>query len=85
MQLFLKIRLLTYRELNERSNQLAHYLQNKGVKAETLVPICIERGIEMIIGIFGILKAGGAYVPIDPEYPEERIRYILEDTAASIA
>ncbi|MBK8549766.1 MAG: amino acid adenylation domain-containing protein [Ignavibacteria bacterium] len=75
---------LTYKELNERSNRLAHYLQSKGVKAETLVPICIERGIEMITGILGILKAGAAYVPIDPEYPEERIRYILEDTKASI-
>ena len=57
-------------------------LQSKGVKSETLVPICIERSIEMIIGILGILKAGGAYVPIDPEYPEERIRYMLEDTGA---
>ena len=75
---------LTYQELNERSNQLAHYLRSKGVKEETLVPICMERGMEMIIGILAILKAGGAYVPIDPEYPQERIRYMLEDTAARI-
>ncbi len=75
---------LTYKELNERSNQLAHHLQNKGVKAETLVPICLERSLEMIIGIIGILKAGGAYVPIDPEYPAERINYMLEDTAATL-
>ena len=76
---------LSYKALNERSNQLARYLQKQGVKAETLVPICLERGLEMIIGILGILKAGGAYVPIDPEYPEERISYMLEDTAAALA
>lgn len=75
---------LTYRELNERSNQIAHYLISKGVKKESLIPICIERSIEMLTGILGILKAGAAYVPVDPEYPEERIRYILEDTQASI-
>ncbi len=75
---------LTYRELNERSNQLAHYLQKQGVKAETYVPICLERSLEMIIGILGILKAGGAYVPIDPEYPQDRINYMLEDTGAEL-
>jgi amino acid adenylation domain-containing protein len=76
---------LTYQELNEKSNQLAHYLKSKSVKRETLVPICIERSPEMIIGILGILKAGGAYVPIDTDYPLERIKYILEDTNAAIA
>ena len=76
---------LTYKELNERSNQLAHYLRSRGVRSGTLVPVCIERCIDMLISIFGILKAGGAYVPIDPEYPEERISYILDDTGASIA
>ena len=76
---------LTYKELNEYSNQLAHYLRSKGVKEETLVPICIERSLQMIIGILAVLKAGAAYVPIDSEYPEERIRYILEDTGATIA
>jgi amino acid adenylation domain-containing protein len=75
---------LTYKELNNRSNQLAHYLQKKGVKAETLVPICLERSLEMIIGILGVLKAGGAYVPIDPEYPADRISYMLEDTGAKL-
>ncbi|MGI8582286.1 MAG: amino acid adenylation domain-containing protein, partial [Chitinophagaceae bacterium] len=75
---------LTYLELNERCNQLAHYLRSKGVKEETLVPICIERSVEMIIGILGILKAGGAYVPIDPEYPDERIAYMMEDTGAKM-
>ncbi|HXL55329.1 MAG TPA: AMP-binding protein, partial [Chitinophagaceae bacterium] len=76
---------LTYKELNEHSNQLAHYLRSKGVREETLVPVCIERSPQMIIGILGILKAAGAYVPIDPDYPEERIRYMLEDTCATIA
>src|SRR5258708_25929551 len=75
---------LSYKELNVRSNQLAHHLQKKGVKAEMLVPICIERSPEMMIGILGILKAGAAYVPVDPEYPQERIGYMLEDTGASI-
>ncbi|MEJ7675692.1 MAG: AMP-binding protein [Chitinophagaceae bacterium] len=75
---------LTYKELNERANQLAHYLRSKGIREETLVPICIERSLEMIVGIFAILKAGAAYVPIDPKYPEERIRYMLEDINAKI-
>ncbi|MGN7996499.1 non-ribosomal peptide synthase/polyketide synthase [Chitinophaga sp. 22308] len=76
--------MLTYRELHARSNQLAHHLREKGVQEDTLVPICIERSLEMIIGILGILKAGGAYVPIDPDYPEERIRFMLDDTAATV-
>ena len=75
---------LTYKELNEQSNRLAHYLKKKCVKIDTLVPICIERSAEMIIGILGILKAGAAYVPIDPDYPLERIKYMLEDTGATI-
>ncbi|PSL44996.1 amino acid adenylation domain-containing protein, partial [Chitinophaga niastensis] len=75
---------LTYETLDKRSNQLAHYLCSKGITAETLVPVCLERSPEMIIGILGILKAGGAYVPIDPDYPEERIGFILEDTGALI-
>ncbi|MEZ4692391.1 MAG: AMP-binding protein, partial [Ignavibacteria bacterium] len=75
---------LTFKELDEKSNQLAHYLQSKGVKIETFVPICLERSLEMIIGLFGIMKSGGAYVPVDPEYPQERINFLLEDTSASI-
>ena len=75
---------LTYGELNEWSNQLARYLQQQGVKAETLVPVCVERGMEMIIGILGILKAGAAYVPVDPEYPQDRVSYMLEDTGAEL-
>ncbi|MGI8582950.1 MAG: non-ribosomal peptide synthetase, partial [Chitinophagaceae bacterium] len=75
---------LTYQQLNERANQLAHYLLSKGVTVEALVPICIERSAEMIIGILGILKAGAAYVPIDPAYPEERISFMLRDSEATI-
>jgi amino acid adenylation domain-containing protein len=75
---------LSYRELDERSNQLAHWLVSKGIGKESLVPICIERGTEMIIGLLAVLKAGAAYVPVDPEYPEDRIRYMLEDTGATI-
>ncbi|WP_310593267.1 AMP-binding protein, partial [Bacillus clarus] len=75
---------LTYRELNARANQLARTLRNAGVKEDQLVGIMVERSLEMIVGILGILKAGGAYVPVDPEYPEERIQYILEDSGATI-
>ncbi|MEO7766560.1 MAG: amino acid adenylation domain-containing protein, partial [Ferruginibacter sp.] len=75
---------LTYQQLNVRANRLAHYLRNKGVQSETLVPLCIERSFELIIGILGILKAGGAYVPLDVDYPAERISFMLKDTAASI-
>ncbi|RXK29184.1 non-ribosomal peptide synthetase, partial [Bacillus velezensis] len=71
---------LTYRELNERANQLARTLQSEGVQPDQPVGIMAERSLDMIVGIFGILKAGGAYVPIDPGYPEERVRYILEDS-----
>ncbi|MBB5619456.1 amino acid adenylation domain-containing protein [Pedobacter cryoconitis] len=75
---------LTYGELDLQSNQLAHYLRSAGVKEDTLVPICIGRSMDMIIGILGILKAGGAYVPIDPEYPQERINYMLSDSGAPL-
>ena len=70
---------LTYQQLNEQANQLAHYLQEIGVKPEVLVGICIERSLEMIVGILGILKAGGAYVPLDPHSPLERMEYIFSD------
>ena len=75
---------LTYRELNSRANQLAHYLQSLGVKPEVLVGICIERSLSMIVGLLGILKAGGAYVPLDPDYPSDRIAYILSDSQAVV-
>ena len=74
----------TYRELNNKANQLAKLLIEKGVEADTIVGIMEERSIETILGIMGILKAGGAYLPIDPKYPENRIRYILQDSAAKI-
>ncbi|WP_442937688.1 non-ribosomal peptide synthase/polyketide synthase [Nostoc sp.] len=75
---------LTYHELNCRANQLAHYLQSLGVKPDVLVGICVERSLEMLVGILGILKAGGAYVPLDPEYPQDRLRFMLEDAAVSV-
>src|SRR5437773_5161428 len=70
---------LTYRQLNERSNQLAHHLRALGVGADVLVGVCIERSIEMIVGFLAILKAGGAYVPLDLSYPRERLAFMLED------
>ena len=75
---------LSYRELNCRANQLAHYLKNLGVGPESLVAICLDRSIEMVVGILGILKAGGAYVPLDPAYPRQRLSYILNDTGARV-
>ncbi|WBW96389.1 non-ribosomal peptide synthetase [Oceanirhabdus sp. W0125-5] len=75
---------LTYKELNEKSNQLARILRNKGIKAESLVGIMVERSPEMIIGIMGILKAGGGYLPIDPSYPKERIEYMLKDSESHL-
>ncbi|MEJ1929855.1 amino acid adenylation domain-containing protein, partial [Nostoc sp. NIES-2111] len=75
---------LTYRELNNRANQLAHHLQNLGVKPETLVGICMERSLEMVVGILAIMKAGGAYLPLDPTYPQERLAFMLEDAQLSL-
>lgn len=75
---------LTYRELNERANQLARILRNKGVRPDDIVGIMVERSLEMIVGIMGILKAGGAYLPIDPKYPKDRIEYMLKDSNTKI-
>jgi amino acid adenylation domain-containing protein len=75
---------LTYQELNERANQLAHYLQSLGVGAEVIVGICVERSLEMLVGLLGILKAGGAYLPLDPAYPQERLAFMLEDARLPI-
>ncbi|MBN4004268.1 non-ribosomal peptide synthetase [Nostoc sp. LPT] len=75
---------LTYRELNCRANQLAHYLQTLGVKPDVLVGICVERSLEMVVGLLGILKAGGAYVPLDPNYPTERLSFMLEDAQVRV-
>ncbi|PMB52380.1 non-ribosomal peptide synthetase [Fischerella thermalis CCMEE 5201] len=75
---------IIYRELNTRANQLAHYLRALGVKPEVLVGICVERSLDMVIGLLAILKAGGAYVPLDPTYPQERLAYILENAQVPI-
>ncbi|KOP23591.1 amino acid adenylation protein [Hapalosiphon sp. MRB220] len=75
---------LTYHQLNCRANQLAHYLQSLGITTEDLVGICVERSLEMVVGLLGILKAGAAYVPIDPEYPQERLAYMLADSQVSV-
>ena len=75
---------LTYRELNERANQLAHYLRSLLVGPEVLVGICVERSLEIVIGLLGVLKAGGAYVPIDPAYPHERLAFMLEDSCVPV-
>ncbi|MCX4028170.1 amino acid adenylation domain-containing protein [Endozoicomonas sp. SM1973] len=71
---------LTYQALNYKANQLAHYLREQGVKPDTLVGLCVERSIEMVIGMLAIIKAGGAYLPIDPSYPKERQAYLLDDS-----
>jgi amino acid adenylation domain-containing protein len=70
---------LTYLELNRRANQLAHYLRSLGVGPDVLVGICVERSLDMVVGLLGILKAGGAYVPLDPAYPQERLAFMLQD------
>ncbi len=75
---------LTYQQLNRQANQLAHYLSSLGVVAGSLVGLCLERSVEMVVGLLGILKAGGAYVPLDPTYPQERLAFMLEDTQASV-
>ncbi|AVC44606.1 hypothetical protein B4919_07355 [Francisella tularensis subsp. novicida] len=82
---------LTYKELNEKSNQLARYIRkhykeitNQDLVADTLIPLCLDRSLDMVIGILGVMKAGGAYVPMDPDYPEERFRHILSDTQAKM-
>ncbi|AXG70721.1 gramicidin S synthase 2 [Kordia sp. SMS9] len=75
---------MTFKELDIRSNQLARHLQNKGAKENTFIPICTERSIEMMVGIIAILKTGAAYVPVDPNYPKERIQFIIEDCNATL-
>ncbi|GLV53931.1 hypothetical protein KDH_07820 [Dictyobacter sp. S3.2.2.5] len=75
---------MTYRELNARANQLAHYLQAQGVSNETLVGLSMARSVPMVVSILAILKAGGTYVPLDPSYPQERLAYMLEDTHLSL-
>ncbi len=77
-------RRLSYRELNEQANQLAHYLRGQGVRADTLVGLCVERSLEMVVGLLGILKAGGGYVPLEPTYPQERLDYMIADSAPAL-
>src|ERR1043165_5090331 len=75
---------LPYRELNERANQLAHYLREHGVGPEVTVGLCGERSLEMIVGLLAVLKAGGAYVPLDPQYPTARLSFMLEESGAAV-
>jgi amino acid adenylation domain-containing protein len=76
---------LTYQELNQRANQLAHHLQELGVQPDSLVGLCLERSLDMVVGLLAILKAGGAYVPLDPAYPSERLDFMLADVARHMA
>ncbi|BBC27198.1 non-ribosomal peptide synthetase [Pseudanabaena sp. ABRG5-3] len=75
---------LSYQELNQKANQLAHYLRKQGIKPDQPVGICIERSLEMVIGLLAILKAGGAYVPIDPTYPKDRLAFMFADSQVSV-
>ncbi|WP_350307859.1 AMP-binding protein, partial [Photorhabdus viridis] len=72
---------LSYGELNRRANRLAHHLLALGVQPDDRVAICVERSLEMVVGLLGILKAGAAYLPLDPAYPAERLAYMLSDAA----
>ena len=74
---------LTYRELDERANRLAHYLRDRGVSADVLVALCLNRSAEMIVALLGVLKAGGAYLPLDSTYPQDRLRFMLEDSGVT--
>ncbi len=75
---------LTYKALNDKSNQLAYHLRNNGVKADTVVSLMLDRSMEMVIGILAILKAGGAYMPIDPDTPPKRLQYLLDDSQSKV-
>ncbi|MDY6951374.1 MAG: amino acid adenylation domain-containing protein, partial [Thermodesulfobacteriota bacterium] len=75
---------MTYGELNRRANRLAHYLQREGVGPDVLVAVCVERSLDMVVGLLGVLKAGGAYVPLDPAYPKARLAFMIEETAAPV-
>lgn len=75
---------LSYEELDKRSNKLAHHLIAKGISHNMLVPVCLQSPVDMVIGIWGILKAGGVFVPMDPEFPADRLKYMVENTGASL-
>ncbi|MCE6976977.1 amino acid adenylation domain-containing protein [Pseudomonas frederiksbergensis] len=77
-------RSLSYAELNRRANQVAHYLRSRGVVANSPVALCVERSLELLVGLLGILKSGGAYVPLDPTYPVDRLAYMLEDAQPAL-
>ena len=77
-------RTLTYAALDAHANRLAHHLQSLGVGPETMVGLCVERSPEMVIGLLGILKAGGAYLPLDPNYPRERLAFMLADAGCPV-
>lgn len=77
-------RSLTYAELNSRANRLARHLISKGVTPEQLVALCLERGLQLVVGVLGVLKSGAAYIPLDPDYPADRLKYMLEDAAARV-
>src|SRR5262249_23048175 len=75
---------MNYRELNRRANRLAHALRELRVGPDIRVGLCVERGLEMMVGLLGVLKAGGAYVPLDPAYPAQRLQFMLEDSGAMV-
>ncbi|MCJ8272678.1 MAG: amino acid adenylation domain-containing protein, partial [Psychrosphaera sp.] len=75
---------LDYQAVNQKANRLAHYLRTKGVKPDTLVGLCVQRSMDMVIGLLAILKAGGAYVPLDPNYPQDRLDYMVKDSGVSL-
>ena len=79
-----KQRQLSYRELNQRANQVARYLRKRGVGPDILVGVCLERSLEMVIALFGVWKAGGAYIPLDPAYPQERLSFMVSDTGMKV-
>ena len=75
---------VSYAELNRRANQVGHYLRGQGVGAEVAVGVCVERSVEMVVGLLGVLKAGGVYVPLDATYPQERLAFMMEDSGVSV-
>jgi amino acid adenylation domain-containing protein len=75
---------VSYSELNKRANQLAHYLRDRGAGPEVIVGVCLDRSIEMVVGMLGVMKAGGAFLPLDPAYPKQRLRFMLQDSRAPV-